>query len=247
MVNKKSVIFFGRTGTGKSTLANMVLQGKLLGNNIDTFKSDSGVLGVSLECKKAENDIYCVYDTVGLGETDRGGISDNDAKKSIIRYLTDIKTKFDHICIVMKRDRISSLDFAVFNAARFIFDGAFENAVLIVTDATDAWLEENRTYLSQVYGSMNKCAVDFPPISRRKIDEDDNVRTRNKSLAKLNSFLLSVHTIALPPKICYESDTKKKEFSEKLRKFMYEAFAMARTIASVAILVLNILGLAGIT
>ncbi|CAK9267569.1 unnamed protein product [Sphagnum jensenii] len=64
---KTKILLFGRTGSGKSTIANMMIKG-----NLDSpllFETSSGVRGKTISFQKKENDKYMVVDTVGFGET----------------------------------------------------------------------------------------------------------------------------------------------------------------------------------
>ena len=66
----------------------------------------------------------------------------------------------------MRKDSITPLDLAIFGAAKFIFNGALDNMVLVVTGANDAWIAQENASLSEVYGNIKKCAVDFHQLAK---------------------------------------------------------------------------------
>ncbi|CAM6042195.1 unnamed protein product [Sphagnum compactum] len=66
---KTKILLFGRTGSGKSTVANMLIKG-----NLDSpllFETSSGIRGKTISFQREENDEYMVVDTVGFGEVER--------------------------------------------------------------------------------------------------------------------------------------------------------------------------------
>ncbi|CAG8531958.1 10294_t:CDS:2 [Funneliformis caledonium] len=64
-----SIVLFGLTGEGKSTISNMLIQGDIHDEAIR-----STAVGVSLNVQCSVNDRFIVYDTIGIGEPSDGTV-----------------------------------------------------------------------------------------------------------------------------------------------------------------------------
>src|SRR3954454_12539746 len=72
-----NVVFFGLTGHGKSSIANMLIQGDLHWNN--AFKVNNGAKGETININSGVNEVFQVFDTVGLGESSSGSVPHKEA------------------------------------------------------------------------------------------------------------------------------------------------------------------------
>src|SRR3954447_11219357 len=76
-----NVVFFGLTGHGKSSIANMLIQGDIHQNN--AFKVNNGAKGETINIHSGVNEIFQVFDTIGLGESASGSVPHKEAIKRI--------------------------------------------------------------------------------------------------------------------------------------------------------------------
>lgn len=243
-----NIVLFGRTGAGKSTIANMILNKEIKSSN--TFDIDDSATGVTLACNMASKGDVAVYDTVGLGEADSGSVSHKDATDHIINYLKMMCIPLNYICIVKDgRDRVDDLDQAIFGLAKVIFQGAFQNAVLIITHQKDAWVKLHKNEIDKYYGTeICRIAVDFPYIDCDPAAEAKNVATRLYNYNKLTTFFTKLQYTPVKPNVCKykNNDDVLKNKANTIKKFMMDVFAVLRTGVGVAMLVLTLLTQTGV-
>jgi predicted GTPase len=98
---KTKILLFGRTGSGKSTIANMMIKGKL--DSPLLFETSSGIRGKTIFFQKEENEEYMVVDTVGFGEAEQGTVSNVEARNRLYDFFTKInETGYNHFAYVHK-------------------------------------------------------------------------------------------------------------------------------------------------
>src|SRR5881398_2001772 len=132
-----SVVFFGRTGEGKSTLANMLIQNDLFSENSDNlFPIGNSAVGETFDIVCSQNEIFEVYDTIGLCESSEGNISHKKAIKKIRTYFSKVRKPLHYICYVKKEGRITKEDKETFREFKRIFEGGENNFVIIITNST---------------------------------------------------------------------------------------------------------------
>jgi predicted GTPase len=81
---KGKVILFGKTGGGKSTVANSLVTGGI--EDVE-FTIGHGFSGCTRQVQTSEGRGWTVTDTVGLGEGEVGRVSNEDAEKIILKFL----------------------------------------------------------------------------------------------------------------------------------------------------------------
>eukprot|EP00249_Psilotum_nudum_P016348 c25777_g1_i2 orf=456-1220(-) len=213
MTDDKSVILFGRSGSGKSTVANMLVTGSL---NVPLFPLSSGWERETQKLQKEEGRGWQVLETVGLGELKGGAVSSVKAKKKLPNFLTDIEGSYNHFVYVVKKDRIDEkAEQQLWNLFTFIFTGdkdqlLLDHAIILITSANERWLDRNRSKLEKTFDGCRKfVCVDFP----RTYTADVRVnawleRKRKVSLAILEQKLDSMDLGTATPYICslYSAD-----------------------------------------
>ncbi|CAM6019466.1 unnamed protein product [Sphagnum balticum] len=181
---KTKILLFGRTGSGKSTIANMLIKG-----NLDSpllFETSSGIRGKTISFQREENDEYMVVDTVGFGEVERGTVSDVEARNRLYDFFTKInETGYNYFAFVCKWGKIDDLDDHLWNFFKKAFEGVEQNFVLLFTKCQDSTLQAN---LEDVKDSFQGCrkfiAVDFPPGSKQKGSDPARARQDEKIRAR---------------------------------------------------------------
>ncbi|KAH9532338.1 hypothetical protein CY35_19G088200 [Sphagnum magellanicum] len=182
---KTKMLLFGRTGSGKSTVANMLIKG-----NLDSpllFETSSGIRGKTISFQREENDEYMVVDTVGFGEVKQGTVSNLEARNRLYNFFTKInETGYNYFAFVRKWGKIDELDTHLWNFFKKAFEGVEQNFVLLFTQCKHSTLQEN---LEEVKARFEGCskfiAVDFPPRSKQKgsnlgrVGQDEKMRARS--------------------------------------------------------------------
>ncbi|RIB29520.1 hypothetical protein C2G38_2056475 [Gigaspora rosea] len=157
-----SVILVGRTGDGKSSLANMMTQGDLFYDENKFPISNKAVGETSVIGYSIDKD-FEVYDTVGLCESVEGSISHKKAIKIIRTYFSKVLKPVHYICYVKKgTTKFTEEDNTTFKEFKKIFSKAESNFVIIITDSNQKWVDENLDIIRKCFGNYKTIAVDFP-------------------------------------------------------------------------------------
>ncbi|CAK9870145.1 unnamed protein product [Sphagnum jensenii] len=181
---KTKILLFGRTGSGKSTVANMLIKG-----NLDSpllFEANSGIRGKTTSFQREENDEYMVVDTVGFGEVERGTVSDVEARNRLYDFFTKInETGYNYFAFVRKWGKIDELDTHLWNFFKKAFEGVERNFVLLFTQCKRSTLQENLEEVKATFEGCSKfIAVDFPPRSQQKGSNTGRVKQAEKMRAR---------------------------------------------------------------
>lgn len=236
----KSIILIGQSGSGKSSIANMLIQRKIREKNL--YKISDSAVGETKDylCHSCPTYKLKVYDTIGLGESSTGTVTHEEAVIRFYEFLLDMKVKFNYICIVKRRDRLTELDESIYHIATEIFKGdTSKNFILIITNAKTKWINDENENLIKVYGNIPKIAVRFPDIDLDDEEQEEtNIRIRNSSLNDLTEFLNSLNYPARESEICFFTDNELKRRAREimLRRFIKGAVITAAAIASGVIL-----------
>ncbi|CAM6083336.1 unnamed protein product [Calypogeia fissa] len=239
LLKEKKVVLFGRTGDGKSTVANALVTG---GIKDVVFSSSDAARGHTSEIKKASGRGWTVTDTVGLGEADKGTVSNTSAKEMLTTFLKTVKDDYSHIIFVQKANRLTLIDEMNWLLFTQIFDGAEEAFVILFTSADQKWLEKNRDKLPKYMDGVEILAVDIPPISSRTITERRQRDIRARSIQNLDEDLVKIFQKRgnkfSTPRIAQMNDEELEQKSSSLMQFIVDTIkrmfnsAMWLTIAS---------------
>ncbi|CAG8586956.1 1487_t:CDS:1 [Funneliformis mosseae] len=189
MNEKTSIILFGPTGQGKSSIANMLIQGDI-SHKENKFVVNDGVVGasVSIQCndtmdnvssyiERKTNDEFMIYDTIRVGEACSGKVSQKKTVKEIRDYFITRQFPLNYIAFVKKKGRITEEDLKMFNLFKEIFAGNEKNFIIIITHSSQKWVEQNSESLKKNFREDYPIIpVDFPCSE----DDDDAVIQRNK-------------------------------------------------------------------
>src|SRR5436190_19245820 len=109
-----NVALFGRTGYGKSSIANMLIQGDININENNLFRVGDGARGETVNIHSSITERYQVFDMVGLGEPPSHDVSHNEAVKKIRDYFSECRVPLNYIFYVQKKGRITEEDVKMF-------------------------------------------------------------------------------------------------------------------------------------
>jgi hypothetical protein len=197
LVRPKKVLLFGKTGDGKSTVANMLSSGELDGE----FAAGNSLAAVTDETKEVTNPElnWTIIDTVGMFATDTPG-EDQQRAKELRNYLAQNHPDIDIFCYVKKASRFTRADEQCWKAFNILFAGITPfhyNIVLVFTSCSEGpkWVEQHGDILNQhmpnPFGNTpyQKVAVDFPPRSDNSEVETQLSHTRQESLERLKALV----------------------------------------------------------
>ncbi|KAF9346183.1 hypothetical protein BGX26_002328 [Mortierella sp. AD094] len=218
--NNKKIVFVGKTGAGKSSLTNMLVQGDLFDKNIRKVSNSADA--VTAEVEVVDGRGWTVCDTVGLGELQGKGDSKKDeAMELLVRVLREGKLGFHYIAYVIKQDRLRTKEHAeLFDLFKKTFAGAEKNFILVITHCKEKWIEKNKTAISDTFGDLPVFTCDFPfDEDEAELDQDK----RKESLRKLEKALSALELKPIAPKLSHEStadEAAKKQFAESFERFL---------------------------
>ncbi len=186
MNEQKTLVLFGPTGQGKSSIANMLIQGDIYQEK-NAFVINDSAVGASVQIECSVNDEFEVYDTIGIGETRFGSVPHKKAVKKIRDYFSRCKVPLNYIAYVKKKGRFTDEDREMFGVFKEIFKGGEKNFIIIITDSEPEWVKENSKTIKKNFGNYPIISVDFP--QRYK---DEAVTKRAESLQRLKTNLSSL-------------------------------------------------------
>jgi hypothetical protein len=187
---KGKVILFGKTGEGKSTIANVLITG---GIDEQPFPVGHGMTGCTSRVQTQCGRGWTVTDTAGLGEAEGGKVSTEQAEKIIIDFLKSVRGEYSHIIYVKKAtNRFDVIDEKIWKIFERVFIGAEECFTVLFTEGTSRWLEENWESLPSWVknrGQQNVLITNIPPIDHRPVREKRNKAFRAEAMARLEAEL----------------------------------------------------------
>ena len=189
--SSEKVILFGRTGSGKSTIAQMLTVGRLDPNYKGKFKASSSARGVTSDINREEGRGWHVTDTPGFGEAKEGNVSSKDATEKLKSFVIEICGIYSHFLFVVKKDRMNMYDTKLWQFFTKVFAGAEANFSVVVTGCTGDLTTDDMEHLKNTFpGCNNLISVNFCPIaSEDRPLEEENEGVRGTSLKVLEGRL----------------------------------------------------------
>ncbi|CAB4420554.1 unnamed protein product [Rhizophagus irregularis] len=135
--NRKNIVLCGRSGDGKSSIANMLIQGDVYRDSENDFRIGNSAKAVTEYLTAISNEKFVVYDTIGLGDS----TGSDEAIKAIRNFFSLGKIPLNYICYV-KRSRSLEDDVRLFETYRKIFGDGEKNFVIIITHSGPEWAKE---------------------------------------------------------------------------------------------------------
>lgn len=192
------LILFGRTGSGKSTFAQMMTLGAIRPDS-KKFIAKSGIRGITKEVEHGEGRGWYVLDTPGFGESkadSESTISTQEAEKKIKMYVKMLEGTFSHYIFVLKRDRLDQLDERLWKFFMALFGKDIkQHFSIVVSGADDDWVQDNMSDLTACFEDCTSfLSAEFPPIN----EEDPEIEAeyqviRTESLLGLEEKLAALN------------------------------------------------------
>ncbi|KAG0009369.1 hypothetical protein BGZ81_003471 [Podila clonocystis] len=186
----KYMVLFGIPGSGKSSIANMLTQGDLFGENTSHIADETTVGTQNIITLRGEG--WAVTDTVGMAADDVDSARVENALNQLEEYLRTNRQGFHYIAYVIRRDEIPVRDHKrLFQLFQSCFQDAEDNFVLIITHCTDPkWAEDKRNELKDIFGDIPIIACDFPYVK-------ETPRT-DRASRKMGRDMLVTNLLKLP-------------------------------------------------
>ena len=227
------VVLFGKTGDGKSTVANALVTG---GIEDLRFTIGHGVKGCTSQMLTLEGRGWTVTDTVGLGEGEGGQVSTEEAENLILEFLKKVKGQYSHVIYVKSStNRFDVLDETIWKSFQRIFKGAEGAFTVLFTKGKEEWLDTNYhnmpDWVKRDVGRENVFITDIPPISDKKVRESRNQKVRVESVKKLETDLRGAFQRRgeqlSTPAICNMSDGELVDESKSILDYIMNLFSVS--------------------
>ncbi|CAM6087977.1 unnamed protein product [Calypogeia fissa] len=221
---EKKVVLFGRTGDGKSTIANALVTG---GVGPERFTTSSSARGCTTRIQKETGRGWTVTDTVGLGESESVAVPNADAKKMLTDFLKEVKDEYSHIIYVKKAtNKITTMDEMIWLIFTSIFHGAENAFVIVFTGVNEEWLRKNRPKLPAYMRNQTILVADIPPVHRRAVLERRMRAIRESSIRNLEENLVRLFdergNVCSSPDIARMNDLELEQKSRSLIQFIVD-------------------------
>ncbi|KDQ58358.1 hypothetical protein JAAARDRAFT_176274 [Jaapia argillacea MUCL 33604] len=141
-----NIILFGETGTGKSSIVNMLAEADVAGMS-------SGATGCTFHSQRYTIDIggsnYNIYDTAGLDEGDQGKVPKDEALVQLYKLLCSLESGVSLLIFCMRAPRLKGSAPGNWRFFQEIICQGKVNIALIVTgleleDPMDGWWVRNK-------------------------------------------------------------------------------------------------------
>ncbi|CAI2164859.1 14657_t:CDS:1 [Funneliformis geosporum] len=185
MSERTGMILFGLTGQGKSSIANMLIQGDVY-REVTAFKVNEGTAGVTINSRV--NDKFIVYDLIGIDEIVEGSVPHKKIIEKIRHGFVTRQVSFNYIAYVKKEGRFTEEDRKMFKLFKEIFKGCENNFIIIITNSEQKWVEKNLITIKEKFGDYPIIPVDFPRSEEENDDIYDRTIKRNKRIQNLQSL-----------------------------------------------------------
>ncbi|CAJ0651613.1 13401_t:CDS:2 [Entrophospora sp. SA101] len=232
---ENNILIIGRTGSGKSSLANVISNANEFGESSGSISKTKNFQIKDFEWKKSE---YRVIDTIGLGDTNLS------PKKVIIKLaeaIYSMKRGIKQVFVVVG-GKFTEEEIELFELAEKIFEKKIIKYTTIVRSKFDCFEEpekckediddlkkENKKIADLISRCNGIIYVNNPPLSgnkkRREIDQADRKKSREVLLNHLNTHCQKSYKMDHWDEICvgindYMNAKKYKEEKESSQNLL---------------------------
>jgi len=117
--NLRTVVLFGTTGVGKSSIINMLPSSGVKEHAVVENAAGGVTKTCSKFCKEVEDQQYLVFDTPGTGETEQGNVPTHTAIDLFYKLLI-AQPRVDLVVLVMRAGRITKMEENNYNLIKIL-------------------------------------------------------------------------------------------------------------------------------
>lgn len=163
--SNEKIILFGRTGSGKSTVARMLTQGSL--DSCSNFISGSSAKGVTKDVTSEQGRGWFVTDTPGFGETKTEGTVPTEAAiQKLKTFMSKVGGTHAHFICVIRHGRIDYYDEMLWKFFVKLLPNAEENLSIVVTCCETGLSESDKDDLRRRFNECKRFTwVNFKTLS----------------------------------------------------------------------------------
>ncbi|KAF9433942.1 hypothetical protein BGZ76_008790 [Entomortierella beljakovae] len=193
----RKIILVGNQGAGKSSIGNMLTQGKLSDENTFVINPKAPSKSGEVEVHHGRN--WEVCEASGFCGLDGDGAVKASERVHLIKNAQEITKGGYHYYayVVSARDFNEDKETRSFNFFKSVFDSCKANFVVIFTHCEDdKWVTFNSPVVNRVFGEVQKLYCDFP-FDRTKVRHDKRKRTFNRKQLESSLRSLELSPVAL--------------------------------------------------
>nr|PNR60566.1 hypothetical protein PHYPA_003359 [Physcomitrium patens] len=234
--SNEKIILFGRTGSGKSTVARMLTQGGL--ENYSKFVPGSSAKGVTKDVTREQGRGWFVTDTPGFGESRMSGtVPTEEAIQKLKTFMSKIGGIHTHFACVIRHGRIDQYDEILWKFFVKLLSNAEENLSIIVTCCENGLTESDKTDLRRRFKECKRFTwVNFKTlpdeykteklIARAKKNAEESLERLEEVLADAGLSETQFHRSNLSQEtLCYLQSRSSTKASAIVKAKPFEAIA----------------------
>ena len=198
---KKTIVLFGISGVGKSTVSNCLLGAKGDMNSIQNgdFPVSEDAASGNTDFEIHSNDKYTIVDTIGFGSADINGTY---LLKMMRRGLHKVNNELDLVVFVIRQGRLTNDTFQFIRTFQenVLRNESRMNSLLLVNRCERGWLardaQRNNPFIRQMLASVNNVSYEFDLKWDHWSDDaearEHNVIIRQRAIDDLIAFIDSL-------------------------------------------------------
>lgn len=159
------ILICGKSGSGKSTIANCILQS-------NQFKVGHDLEQTTVTCENNMNTKYDVTELVGTGEVIQGAVTHEVALALNKKYLSDTKYKnYDIMLYILRSGRFDQGD--LISLKEFLKIKPINTKLVMVFTGKMGWLKKNETTIRNLYpDTANIAMTEFDLLNHPNISTE---------------------------------------------------------------------------
>lgn len=202
------VILFGRTGSGKSTVAHMLTKGSLDVAS-EEFEHGSDAKGVTRKVKRGQGRGWLVTDTPGFGESKIGGtVPTEEAIQKLKTFVSKIGGIHSYYIYVVQYGRLDYFDSILWNFFTRVLPNAIHNLCVVITYRNKDLTDDEKVMFQKRFEKSEKfICVDFEsPLDDQDKSEKLITIRKKKARESLERLERELASMRVTDTICHKNN-----------------------------------------